>query len=64
MADTNTSPEQRRNSDGKKPRASKVRYAVGGLGYIAQIGVLPAFRRARDGISGSRDTTTTSGRKD
>ena len=46
MADTNTSPEQKRNSGGKKPRASKVRYAVVGLGYIAQIAVLPAFRHA------------------
>jgi predicted dehydrogenase len=48
MADTNTSPEQKRNSGSKKPRAAKVRYAVVGLGYIAQIAVLPAFRHAHE----------------
>jgi glucose-fructose oxidoreductase len=48
MADTNTSPEQKRNSGRKKPRASKVRYAVVGLGYITQIAVLPAFKHAHE----------------
>ncbi len=48
MADSNASPEQKRNSGSKRPRASKDRYAVVGLGYIAQIAVLPAFRHAHE----------------
>jgi hypothetical protein len=41
-------PGKKRNSGGKKPRASKVRYAVVKLGYIAQIAVFPAFKLAHD----------------
>jgi hypothetical protein len=41
-------PKQKINSGSKKPRASKVRYAIVGLGYIAQIAVLPAFRHAHE----------------
>ena len=48
MAGTNRSPEQKRNSGSKKLRASKVRYTVVGLGYIAQIAVLPAFRHEHE----------------
>src|SRR5258708_27413865 len=48
MADTNTSPEQKRNLAENKPALVKVRYAVVGLGYITQIAVLPAFKHAHD----------------
>ena len=44
----NTSPKQKRKSRRTKPRASKVRYAVVGLGYITQIAVLPAFKHAHE----------------
>ena len=40
---TPRSREQRSQNSGKK-----VRYAVVGLGYIAQIAVLPAFKHARN----------------
>src|SRR5262245_39336511 len=33
---------------GQERQERKVRYAVVGLGYIAQIAVLPAFKHARD----------------
>ena len=48
MADTNTIPNKKEILAAKKPCASKVRYAVVGLGYIAQIAVLPAFRHAHE----------------
>ena len=47
---------------------SKVRYAVVGLGHIAQVAVLPAFKGARNSelfalVSGDRQKLTSAGRK-
>ena len=39
--------KRKKRSSSKSPERLKIRYAVVGLGYIAQIAVLPAFARRR-----------------
>lgn len=46
MARTNKTGDAKRANGTKKSEAKKVRYAVVGLGHIAQVAVLPAFANA------------------
>ena len=48
MDDLTTKPQMESEAEPIASTSPKVRYAVVGLGYISQVAVLPAFKRAQE----------------